>query len=191
MPGFPGPYVLTKDYGSWLGTSLGAFSITDLEQGVTLDTRAAKARAWSEPGRLRQRLEFPDLVLESTLVFADGRSALLAITLEQRGANPGHYLLELADSPQHENVRMSVIPGEAAVTLSFPCAAAVVETRWSDDAATVRLNEKSNGFSLRQAVRVPGGGSETGRCGPAGGPGVRGPPEESGQPPEWEVQKGG
>ncbi len=77
--GFAGPFLLTHRNGVWPGPCLAQLVVTDLDAGRELDPALAEFSADCLPGRLEQRLRWPDagISLRLELVFVSGRSSLI------------------------------------------------------------------------------------------------------------------
>lgn len=152
--GFPGPYLLTRDFGYWLGERFGAILIIDLDSNVTFDPQNARARAWAEPGRLNQEIIWPNLHLNLTLIFIDARSAMLEIAMQHTGESKRRFKLLFDEKRLATDVMQQQPHGETAIAITFSDSDAIVVTDWQSTGVNVveRSNEYNGNFSKTVAL---------------------------------------
>lgn len=85
---FSGPMVIAEEYSLFIASALERISLADRRSGRNFDPAQARWSSSARPGVLSQRLEWPGLVLEVDLHFADSHSALVRYRLHNRSTQP-------------------------------------------------------------------------------------------------------
>lgn len=85
---FSGPMVVAEEYSLFISSALERISLTDRRSGRSFDPAQARWSTSARPGVLSQRLEWPGLVLEVDLHFADSHSALVRYRLHNTSSKP-------------------------------------------------------------------------------------------------------
>ncbi|WP_374579957.1 alpha-glucosidase [Pseudoduganella sp.] len=85
---FSGPMVVAEEYSLFIASALERLSLADRRSGRTFAPEQARWGKEARPGVLRQRLEWPGLVLEVDLHFADSHSALVRYRLHNTSREP-------------------------------------------------------------------------------------------------------
>lgn len=156
--GFPGPYLLTRDFGFWLGTRFGDLVVVDAGQERPLREADAAIGTWAEPGRLVQRLDWPSVSLELTLVYAGPRTALLEIRLRNTGMTEARYALRLKVDHDAPTAIQRATPSDRRLTTDFSDSAASVVTEWYDADAEVVAVNSAHEIVWNDLTSLPAGG---------------------------------
>ncbi|XLZ72923.1 alpha-glucosidase [Massilia sp. SR12] len=85
---FSGPMVVAEEYSLFIASALERIALTDRRSGRSFDPAQARWSSSARPGVLSQRLEWPGLVMEVDLHFADSHSALVRYRLHNTSAQP-------------------------------------------------------------------------------------------------------
>lgn len=142
--GFPGPYLLTRDFGYWLGDRFGDLSVVNLDRGERLRLEDARIRAWAEPGRLNQEVVWPEVSLKQTLIFPDARSGLLEVSVLNRSSSSMSLQLEMESRRSSGTLTLVRRADEPAVVTRFEDSDAIVQLAW-DLPGDARVGRAENG----------------------------------------------
>ena len=154
--GFPGPYLLTRDFGYWLKGRFGAIQIVNSQSGRKWDIADAAVNQWSEPGRLRQIFVWADLQLDLNLIFSDSRTAAVEIRIENTASSNALLTLVFSGQKGAETATLTR-RGTTEILTTFSDSAALVTTSWHAVGAKSRISADGYSFSLDTDIAlVPG-----------------------------------